>query len=300
MARSARHVLRALRWPFLSAGVLPFVFGAAWAKGDGSAARFVLGLVAAAATHLSANVLNDVADSTSGVDEQDRTYYGFFGGSKVIQEGIFSARFCLALAVGLAAVAAGAVIALAVLMRSAWVLPVYAAVLALAWQYSAAPLRLSYRRLGELTVFVLFGPVPVAAGAFVRSGALPGGEVLVVSAPFGLLTASILLANEVPDAADDARARKRTLVNLVGQRRGYLLYAAAAACAVGWIAVCFGAGVFGPASMSALAALVPAGVAAWRLRHRPTEKAALTHAARLAILAHAMAGVVLILDAALR
>jgi len=39
--------------------------------------------------------MNDYADSKSGVDWQDRKFYKFFGGSKLIQEGILSEQFYL-------------------------------------------------------------------------------------------------------------------------------------------------------------------------------------------------------------
>ena len=72
--------------PFLSASVLPFVFGSLIIRDNFNLAGFLLGLVAVMSTHLSANLINDYADSKSGADWQDRSFYGLFGGSKLIQE----------------------------------------------------------------------------------------------------------------------------------------------------------------------------------------------------------------------
>jgi len=253
-------------------------------------------LAAVVGTHLSANLLNDYADSRSGVDWQDTTYYGFFGGSKLIQERRASPRLYLGGAVLCALCALAAVVALAVLVGRAAVVLLYLAVLVLAWSYSARPLQLSYRRMGEGVVFLLFGPAAVVAGWFAQRGVFPPLSVLFLSLPFGFLTAGILLANEVPDAAEDTATGKRTLVGLVGQERGFILYAASAACALIAVALCVAGGYAGAWSLLALVAALPAGAAVWILKRHPAEKAALTRSSKLAILAQSVAGVGLIAD----
>ena len=79
-----KNIIRALRLPFLSASILPFVFGSLVVRKQFNLPAFILGLMAAAFTHLSANLINDYADSKSGVDWQDKRFFGFFGGSKLI------------------------------------------------------------------------------------------------------------------------------------------------------------------------------------------------------------------------
>jgi 1,4-dihydroxy-2-naphthoate octaprenyltransferase len=63
-----KNIIRALRFPFLCASVLPFVFGSLIQKHNFNLSGFLLGLVAVMGTHLSANLINDYADSKSGVD----------------------------------------------------------------------------------------------------------------------------------------------------------------------------------------------------------------------------------------
>jgi len=289
-------IARALRLPFVSASVLPFIFGSVLARAGFHPLRFLLGLAAVAGTHLSANLLNDYADSLSGVDWQDTTYYRFFGGSKLIQERRASPWLYLVGSAFCALCAFAAVVALASLVDRAAVVALYLAVLILAWSYSARPLQLSYRRLGEAVVFLLFGPAAVAAGWFAQSGAFPPLEALLPSLPFGFLTAGILLANEVPDAAEDEAAGKRTLVGLVGQERGFILYTASAACALAAVVACVAGGCLGAWSLLSLVAIVPAGAAAWILKLHAADKAALTRSSKLAILAQSVAGVALIAD----
>mgnify|MGYP001163231979 CR=1 FL=1 len=84
MKYALKDLVRALRVPFLSASVLPFVFGAAIERHGFHPWGFLLGLGACVSTHLSSNLINDYADSKSGADWQDRKFYQFFGGSQLI------------------------------------------------------------------------------------------------------------------------------------------------------------------------------------------------------------------------
>ena len=59
------NLVRALRFPFITASVLPFVLGSLIERGDFSFVKFFLGLIAVVCAHLSANLINDYADSKS-------------------------------------------------------------------------------------------------------------------------------------------------------------------------------------------------------------------------------------------
>jgi 1,4-dihydroxy-2-naphthoate octaprenyltransferase len=286
--------VRAMRAPFLSASVLPFVFGSLWPDAPLRPARLALGLGMVVFTHLSANLINDVADDRSGVDRADPTYYGLFGGSKLIQAGRLSVRWYRGLA-GLLAVLAGAcAAALMGLLGRLDALLWFAGILALAWSYSHPPLKLSYRRLGELTVFVLFGPAVVVGGAYIQLGRLPEAGAWVASIPWGAMTASILLAGEVPDAPDDAQAGKRTLVGLVGAGRGWVLFSLATAIGLASLVGMVISGVCSAWALLGLVTILPAGASAWRLASRPGAKHALRQAVGGAIAGHALAGLSLI------
>ena len=87
------NFIRAFRLPFITASTLPFVAGSLFERGNFNFTGFILGFIAVAATHLSANLINDYADSRSGADWGDRHYYGLFGGSKLIQEGGLTESF---------------------------------------------------------------------------------------------------------------------------------------------------------------------------------------------------------------
>jgi len=288
---------RALRVAFLPASLLPYTYGALLAQGPLRAGRFALGLAAVAATALSANAMNDYADARAGADSQDPEYYAFFGGSKLIQQGRLCPGAYLCAALGLAVVAALAAAALAWTLGRPGALVLFAGALGLGWAYTAPPLRLGYRRLGEATVFLVFGLMAVGAGAFAQTGAVPTLRVLALSAPFACLIAAVLVANEVPDAAEDAAAGKHTLVTTLGARRGYLLFSGLAAGAFAAILGSVAAGWLRPVALVAFAGAPLGWRAARILRWDWAEKRALVRSSRLALGLHAIVSLALIGEA---
>ncbi|MCF7854786.1 MAG: prenyltransferase [Candidatus Pacebacteria bacterium] len=293
---SLRVLSRALRLPFTAASVLPYIAGAFAAESAFRAYVFLLGLVTVAATHLSANLINDWADTASGADWQDTTYYdGFFGGSKLIQEGRLSSTFYVGFAILLAAAAILCVLLISIVVTPA-VFPAYVLVLALAWAYSSPPLQLAYRRLGEFIIFLLFGPASVIAGFYLQTGRLWSADALFLALPFGFLTTAILVANEVPDFHDDAAAGKRNLVSLSGHANAYILYAFL--LGAGLVSLVLGI-LYGPLtswSLLALLSIVPGGMATVVLRSHYENKQKLLMASKASIAAQFIIGVVLVVD----
>jgi len=191
-------------------------------------------LVLAALAHAAGNVLNDVHDAISGADAANTSgIFPFTGGTRLIQQGVVSVRQTrdLARALLLVLVPAGVLLAL---QSSPAVLVIGAVGLFLAWAYSAPPLALMSRGLGELTVAAVWSLVVVGADAVQR------GSVFVVpvftSLSFGLLAANILLINGLPDAVSDAAVGKATLAVRAGPRGAAVLYALLVLLAHGWLA----------------------------------------------------------------
>jgi 1,4-dihydroxy-2-naphthoate octaprenyltransferase len=289
------HLVKALRLPFTAASVLPYLTGALLAPTPWRPLLLALGLIAVAGTHLSANVINDYADARSGVDALDPTCFGFFGGSKLIQQGILPARFFLLTGLGLAALSATAALLGALLLKQPHLFLVFLLVWTAGWAYSCPPAALVYRGLGELTIFLLFGLATTCAGYILQTGRLTPDAILL-GLPHGFLVAGILIANEVPDAPDDERAGKRTLVVRAGAERGCLLYALAAILAAVAMAVAVARAILPLAGLLAIpAALLPAAAAAGRLRASPADKQKLVKASKLAIAAHVVSSLVIIM-----
>ncbi|MDD5584230.1 MAG: prenyltransferase, partial [Candidatus Omnitrophica bacterium] len=146
---SIQTYIRACRLPFLSASILPFVAGSCIERNSFNPYTFFVGLIAAIFTHLGANLINDYADSKTGADWHDTNFYKFFGGSKLIQEGILSEIFYLKASLFCFCVAFVSVCVLAVIFRNISVLGFYLLIVFLGFSYSLKPLQLSYHRLGE-------------------------------------------------------------------------------------------------------------------------------------------------------
>ena len=216
--------MRALRLPFTSASILPFVSGSLINRSSFSLLTFSLGLVSAVATHLGANLINDYADSRSGVDWQDKKFYKFFGGSKLIQDKVLAEIFYLQSAIFCFLLAGGCVVLLAYILKDLSIISYFLAIALLGVSYSHQPLQLAYHRLGELVIFTLFGPALVMGGYFIQTKIFPDLVSFLLSLPFGFLTTAILFANEVPDYSEDKSCRKMNWVSIIGKEKAYLLY----------------------------------------------------------------------------
>ncbi|MEW6101701.1 MAG: prenyltransferase [Candidatus Omnitrophota bacterium] len=294
-----KNIIRALRLAFASASALPFIFGSFVERTGFNLPAFLMGLVAVVSAHLSANLINDYADSRSGNDWQDKKFYGLFGGSKLIQEGVYPEGFYLNSAILFAAISCGSVLLLALILKSGLVIGLFFCIILLAWSYSAWPLRLSYRRLGEFVVFFLFGPVPVMAGYFIQTGVFPDLKSFQLSFPFGFLTTAILFSNEIPDFVEDKRAGKLTWVSLFGRKHAYLAYGLLIALAFFTISINVFLGYLKSWGLFSFILIIPGLKAAKILRDFPTDKIKLIESSKLTIAVQALTGLILILTALL-
>ncbi len=91
--------------------------------------------------------------------------------------------------------------------------------------YSAPPLKLAYRGLGEPVIGVIFGPL-VMMGVYYASCAQMSLQVLMISIPVGLLVLNILFTHSFIDMEGDRQCNKMTLARLVGGVKANLLCSA--------------------------------------------------------------------------
>ena len=213
-------VLRTTRLPFLSATIVPVVLGIVIAASHGffDPLTAVLTIIGACLVQLAINVSNDVFDTAQGADDANVTPTKFSGGSRVIQYGLVSFREMATLAAGLYAAGALVGLLLLVLRGSPALLVIGVAGLIIGIGYTAPPLKLVYRGLGEVAVAIGFGPLMLLGTYVVQSGGALAWEPFVASIPVALLVALILYVNEIPDRRGDAFAGKRTLPVRFGRR----------------------------------------------------------------------------------
>ncbi len=267
-------LLRMTRPAFLLLTVVACALGTATASacGCGLDGPLALGATALAVlAHAAGNVLNDLHDARNGADAANgQGIFPFTGGSRLIQTGAVTEHqtadlvkalllFLLPAGLLLAVTAGGGVILLG------------AAGLLLAWAYSAPPLKLMSRGLGEPTVALVWFLVVIGADYVQRRQffIIPASA----AAGFAFMVAALLLINGFPDAQADARVGKRTLVVRLGATPAALLYASLVLSAHAWLALSVWLLI---PPMPALWGLVslPLSLAAlgwlWAHRHRPT------------------------------
>lgn len=279
--------LRATRPAFVVVTVVAVLLGTA----AGAVVRpfqAVLATILAALIHAGVNVLNDYYDALSGADEgNDDRISPYTGGSRMIQEGLLDVRRTALFGWALLAASVCGGVWLAT-TAGPGLFAIGAVGLLLGWAYSAPPVALMSRGLGETTVAACF--VLVVLGAcYVQTGRIEA--IALAAAPsYGLLLANLLLINAFPDLRSDARAGKRTLAVRLGPRRAARLYGGIALVAHALPVAFAVAGVLPPPAMAALAS-APFSLRAAVLLNRMAEMpAGLAPAIRATILAAVVHG----------
>jgi 1,4-dihydroxy-2-naphthoate octaprenyltransferase len=93
------------------------------------------------------------------------------------------------------------------------------------WGYTGGPFPIAYTPFGELFVLVFFGLVAVCGTYLLCTGHVTRVAIETGFA-LGSLTAAVLLVNNQRDAVADARAGRRTLAIVAGQRVTIGIFAA--------------------------------------------------------------------------
>jgi len=186
----------------------------------------LLALLLALLCHAAVNVINDVADHDNGSDAANlQREYPFTGGSRFIQAGVLSRRQMAWLAGALFTLVSAGGLWL-VWQAGTGLFYTGLAGVVLGWGYSAPPLRLNSRGLGELTVALCFALLPLGV-LQVLQAPWPAG-LPWLAAGYGVAAALLLFANQFPDRDADALTGKRHWVVRLGHPaavRGYLLLA---------------------------------------------------------------------------
>lgn len=205
----------------LPTAVSPVLVGTGAAIADGVVApgRALLALLVAVALVVGVNYANDYSDGIRGTDD-DRV-----GPLRLVGSRLASPKAVRNAALTSLAVAAVAGLLLVSLSGQWWLVGVGVLCLAGAWFYTGGRRPYGYVGLGEVAVFVFFGPVAVLGTVLTQSGP-PGGLAVVGAVGVGMLACAVLVANNLRDIPTDTVAGKRTLAVLLGDTNTRLLYTA--------------------------------------------------------------------------
>jgi 1,4-dihydroxy-2-naphthoate octaprenyltransferase len=211
---------------FLVGGVVLHALGATVALYAGaplSLAALFWGQISITAVQWMTHYANDYFDLAA--DRANTTPTNWSGGSRMLAEDRLPPRAALLTALILAAIALlAACILVFVVGTSALTLPLVGLALVLAWCYSAPPLRLHSRGVGELTSALLVTGLVPLLGYYLQAGQLALLPFLAIF-PLCCLQFCMLLSVEFPDVESDRDAGKRNLVVRLGAKRASRLYA---------------------------------------------------------------------------
>ncbi len=180
---------------------------------QGSAAPGIAALSALLAVLLQCgtNVLNDAEDARTGADT-----HAAAGSSLAMRAGWIDSAAARLIAAACFAAAAVLGAGIVLLTQKPALLLLGGGAVAVGWAYTAWPLRLAYRPLGELASSIPMGFGITWGTAAAQTAHVPAG-VWWAAAPLALLTAAILHANNARDRDHDASVGKRTLATYLGR-----------------------------------------------------------------------------------
>lgn len=178
--------------------------------GEVSLIKITLCLILAILLQIASNLANDVFDFEKGSDNENR-----LGPIRVTQSGLAKPiwvkvamvfTLCLAFVIG-------SYLSIITNPNLIWfgIAAIVCAVI-----YTGGPFPLGYMGLGEIMVFIFFGPVCVIGTFYILTNNI-NICIVAVSIAIGLFTTAILIVNNLRDLENDILSHKKTLATRIGK-----------------------------------------------------------------------------------
>jgi 1,4-dihydroxy-2-naphthoate octaprenyltransferase len=226
--KKSKAILLLLRLPFLTVTIGAVFIGTAFAKwhqNQFDIPKFLLVLFGSCFFHIACNVANDYFDFKSGGDALNKNAITpFSGGSRMVLDGFVQPREALLVSIVFAALGSAIGIYLNAVSSGNFILFVGIAALFLIYGYNGFPLRLVNKGLGEIAIFLAWGPFIVCGAYYVQAQTVSSPWPWIVAIPSGLLTTLVLLINEFADREADEASGRKTWVILFGFKASLLFY----------------------------------------------------------------------------
>jgi 1,4-dihydroxy-2-naphthoate octaprenyltransferase len=216
-------ILKLARFRFLIPGLLIYTLGALLAVINGAIldpVKFLFGYAIFGTAHLSVSFSNDYFDR-----EADRiaTQTPFSGGSGVLVQHPELSRFAVRFAVFLIILS----ITIAFLFELIYSYGLFFLALVifgslLGWFYTAPPLKLAYRGLGEVSTILATGLIMPAMGYYVMDGSIDA-RIIALSFPLMCYALFFILTVELPDVEVDRLGGKANILTYKGREAGVVL-----------------------------------------------------------------------------
>ena len=235
------------RGGFTLASILPMVVVSYFLSSNGNLSflNSILAISGVFFLHLFSNLYNDYFDVKHGTDEANSEYFNvgdkstvlrgaqISGGSRAIELGLITLKNTKKLANIMLFISM--IFLVMVCCNSYLITNSFSNIKAmglialiaslLGYFYTAKPIRLSGRKgLGELTIFLSFGPLLTVGSAIAMSTNIIVldyqnlRDYILIGIPLGLLTTNILFINQFPDYNSDKISGKINLVVLFGKK----------------------------------------------------------------------------------
>ncbi len=222
-------ILKIIRAPFFSSIIVPLIAGTLLSvhiNGTFHALQFALVMLIGIGLHLSTTLYNDIYDTIQGTDKLNKHRNETSGGSGVLVEHpdlmkplFWTARISLLvvmLATGLLTI---------LIDKQLWVL-LWGLVGVSAFFskfYTAPPVKLAYRGLGEISVWLAYGPMAILIASVSQNIGLHPLVIMLMPIT-GLSTLSILLAAQLIDLEADSPTGKHGVAHRLGTKATAWLY----------------------------------------------------------------------------
>ena len=173
----------------------------------------IIAIIGAAIFQASSNLINDYFDYKYQVDRPET-----FGSSRLLVEKVFTPKFILSY--GFVLLGIGVLLGLFLWYKTGntllWIgiIGTLATVL-----YS----KLKYVALGDLIIFIIYGPLIGLGTAYVMTQQLMW-KIILINIPIAFLVVNILHANNTRDIRDDNKAHIKTQAMVLGLKRAKIQY----------------------------------------------------------------------------
>lgn len=177
-----------------------------------------LALIVSLSLQVGVNYANDYSDGIRGTDDNRVGPKRLTGGGLARPKAVKQAALISFV------IAATSGIAVVVITTQWWLLVVGALAIAAAWYYTGGKKPYGYQGLGEIVVFLFFGPIATIGTSFIQTGVVQAESVLLGTG-LGLIASAVLVANNLRDIETDRVANKRTVSVLIGASASKVLFA---------------------------------------------------------------------------
>ena len=206
--------IQAVRTFSFPASMIPCLLGAMFAllMGNAHVSWYLMPFIVVSLLllHAASNVISDVDDFKRGVDDKDT-----LGGSRVLPDNLLSPKEMFRFGITLFALAV--LFGLPVIFDRGLIILWFGLLGILGgFFYTGRPIGLKYIALGDIIIFLMYGPA-IVTGTFYALTGTYNLTVVLASIPLGLLVVGILQANNLRDIIHDRKANIKTLATIFGE-----------------------------------------------------------------------------------